>query len=94
MFLSITDSTTIRNDNSAMMNSLDPKKHISSYTTYKYLYNNTNVLMICWTDSQWVYPPNSNYSSNRWFMVEPEYDLNIGYVHSSFVYNQITVPRC
>jgi hypothetical protein len=60
----------------------------------EYLYNDREVVMICWTDSQSVSPPNSNYTSSRWFKVEPTYDVNIGYVHSSFVYHQITVPHC
>ena len=50
--------------------------------------------MLCWTDTQWVYPPNSNYASNRWFLVALTYEYGHGYVHSSFVYDQISVPHC
>lgn len=39
--------------------------------------------MLCWTDSQWVYPPSSNYASNRWFRVSSY--VGTGYVHSSLV---------
>jgi hypothetical protein len=63
-------------------------------TSYEYLGNGTEVLMICWTTGQSVSPPNSNYTSNRWFKVEPEYDPRIGYVHSSLVIDQATVREC
>ncbi len=63
-------------------------------TSYEYLGNGTEVLMICWITGQSVSPPNSNYTSNRWFKVEPEYDFDIGYVHSSLVIDQATVPEC
>jgi hypothetical protein len=63
-------------------------------TSYEYLGNGTEVLMICWTNGQSVSPPNSNYTSNRWFKVEPEYDFTIGYVHSSLVTDQATVGEC
>ncbi|HUY52285.1 MAG TPA: hypothetical protein VMV92_42370 [Streptosporangiaceae bacterium] len=57
----------------------------------EYMGNGTRVLMICWIDAQWA---TGNYSSNRWFKVEPEYDLNVGYVHSSMVADQARVPEC
>jgi hypothetical protein len=57
----------------------------------EYLGNVTSVLMICWIDAQWA---TGNYSSNRWFRVEPAYDPAVGYVHSSLVANQVTVPHC
>ncbi|MFG2298345.1 hypothetical protein [Streptomyces sp. NPDC048603] len=34
--------------------------------SYGYLSNGTGVSMQCRLDSQWVYPPSSNYASNRW----------------------------
>jgi hypothetical protein len=57
----------------------------------EYLGNGTSVLMICWVDAQWA---TGNYSSNRWFEVEPAYDPAVGYVHSSLVANQVSVPHC
>ena len=63
-------------------------------TSYEYLGNGTEVLMICWITGQSVSPPNSNYTSNRWFKVEPEYDPTIEYVHSSLVIDQATVGEC
>ncbi len=63
-------------------------------TSYEYLGNGTEVLMICWTTGQTVSPPNSNYTSNRWFEVEPAYDPTIGYVHSSLVIDQANVREC
>jgi hypothetical protein len=61
---------------------------------YEYLGNGTEVLMICWTTGQTVSPPNSNYTSNRWFEVEPAYDPTVGYVHSSLVIDQANVREC
>jgi hypothetical protein len=63
-------------------------------TSYEYLGNGTEVLMICWTTGQTVSPPNSNYTSNRWFLVEPAYDPTVGYVHSSLVIDQANVRQC
>ncbi len=57
----------------------------------EYLGNGTSVLMICWVDAQWA---TGNYASNRWFKVEPAYDPTVGYVHSSLVANQASVPHC
>jgi hypothetical protein len=62
--------------------------------SYEYLGNGTKVLMICWITGQTVSPPNSNYTSNRWFEVEPEYDPTVGYVHSSLVIDQANVREC
>jgi hypothetical protein len=62
--------------------------------SYEYLGNGTLVLMICWITGQTVSPPNSNYTSNRWFEVEPEYDPTVGYVHSSLVTDQANVREC
>ena len=60
-----------------------------------YMRNGVKLDMVCWTDSQWVYPPNSNYASPRWFRVWT-YALGAsgGYVHSSLVANQTSVPHC
>lgn len=63
-------------------------------TSYEYLGNGTEVMMICWITGQTVSPPNSNYTSNRWFKVEPAYDPTIGYVHSSLVIDQASVGEC
>ncbi|MFV2119996.1 SH3 domain-containing protein [Streptomyces sp. Act-28] len=57
-----------------------------------YLSNGTGVSMLCWVDSQWVYPPSSNYASNRWFKVNSH--RGQGYVHSSLVANQTSVGHC
>ncbi|MGW5345009.1 hypothetical protein [Streptomyces sp. NPDC004050] len=60
--------------------------------SYGYLGNGTGVGMQCWLDSQWVYPPSSNYASNRWFRVSSP--VGTGYVHSSLVAAQTSVPHC
>lgn len=57
-----------------------------------YLANGTGVTMRCWVDSQWVYPPNSDYATPRWFYINSAWGN--GYVHSSLVENQTSVPRC
>ncbi len=59
--------------------------------SYGWWPNNTSVTMVCWTDNQWVYPPDSNYASNRWFKVNSP---TTGYIHSSLVANQVSTPRC
>ncbi|WKU04959.1 hypothetical protein [Micromonospora sp. HUAS LYJ1] len=56
-----------------------------------YYGNGTGVTMVCWIDSQWVYPPSSNYASNRWFRVNSP---TSGYIHSSLVANQVSTPAC
>lgn len=48
--------------------------------------------MQCWLDNQWVYPPSSNYASNRWFRVSSA--VGTGYVHSSLVASQTGVGHC
>lgn len=53
------------------------------------LYNNTTVGMRCWTDTSWWY---GNYNSPRWFYVSA--GSRYGWVHSSFVWAQISVPHC
>ncbi|AXE24675.1 hypothetical protein C0216_15470 [Streptomyces globosus] len=60
--------------------------------SYGYLGNGTGVSMKCRLDSQWVYPPSSNYASNRWFRVASP--VGTGYVHSSLVAAQTSVPHC
>lgn len=57
-----------------------------------YLSNYTGVTMLCWTDNQWVYPPNSDYASNRWFRSSTP--VGTGFIHSSLVENQTTVGKC
>ncbi|MEV7616527.1 SH3 domain-containing protein [Streptomyces sp. NPDC089799] len=64
----------------------------TSCGSYGYLTNGTGVSMQCWLDSQWVYPPSSNYASNRWFRVSSP--VGTGYVHSSLVGAQTSVPHC
>lgn len=60
--------------------------------SYGYLGNGTGVGMLCWTDNQWVYPPSSDYASNRWFRVSSP--IGVGFVHSSLVERQTSVGRC
>jgi hypothetical protein len=55
-----------------------------------WLTNGTPVTMQCWLDGQWVNPPNSDYGSARWFRISG-YE---GYVHSSLVERQTSVPHC
>jgi hypothetical protein len=61
-------------------------------SSYGYLSNGTGVSMLCWLDSQWVYPPNSDYASPRWFRVSSP--VGTGYVHSSLVEGQTSVGHC
>ncbi|MEU8153544.1 hypothetical protein AB0B94_07760 [Micromonospora sp. NPDC048986] len=56
-----------------------------------YYGNGTSVTMVCWTDTQWVYPPSSNYASNRWFRVSAPTG---GFIHSSLVAAQVSTPVC
>ncbi|GLY22253.1 hypothetical protein [Micromonospora sp. NBRC 101691] len=56
-----------------------------------YYGNGTTVTMVCYKDGDWVNPPNSDYSSNRWFKVNSP---TTGYIHSSLVDNQVSTPRC
>ncbi|MEV0679114.1 hypothetical protein AB0I60_21600 [Actinosynnema sp. NPDC050436] len=61
----------------------------------KYVGNGTSVTMVCWIDTQWVHPPNSDYSSNRWFKVDvPSVGVYKAYVHSSLVEAQAAVGHC
>jgi uncharacterized protein YraI len=57
-----------------------------------FLGNNTGVTMLCWVDYQWVYPPNSDYASNRWFFSSTP--VGVGYIHSSLVEGQTVVGHC
>ncbi|WP_328992884.1 SH3 domain-containing protein [Kribbella sp. NBC_01245] len=59
-----------------------------------YLGNGSEVYMLCWTDAQTVSPPNSDYTSSRWFKIGLYYDNRTGYVHSSLVENQSSVGHC
>ncbi|GLZ29151.1 hypothetical protein Lesp02_13410 [Lentzea sp. NBRC 105346] len=54
--------------------------------------NGTLVTMQCWTDTQWVYPPASDYASPRWFRIATP--RGTGYTHSSLVENQTSVGHC
>ncbi|MEV8374730.1 hypothetical protein AB0P21_18455 [Kribbella sp. NPDC056861] len=56
-----------------------------------YLGNGRAVTMVCWIDSQWVSPPQSDYGSARWFRISSPAG---GYVHSSLVESQVSTPRC
>ncbi|HEY0636111.1 MAG TPA: hypothetical protein VGD67_00555 [Pseudonocardiaceae bacterium] len=60
--------------------------------SYGYLGNGTGVTMLCWTDNQWVYPPYSDYGSNRWFKIATP--VGVGFTHSSLVENQTSVGVC
>jgi len=60
--------------------------------SYAYMPNGTGVTMLCWQDTQWVYPPNTNYASPRWFEVSSPY--GVGFVHSALVSNQTGVGHC
>jgi hypothetical protein len=59
-----------------------------------WLPNGVEIVMLCWTTGQTVSPPNSNYTSNRWFKIEPIYSTEVGFVHSSLVIDQATVRQC
>jgi hypothetical protein len=53
--------------------------------------NGGQVTMHCWLDSTTV---TGNYTSNRWFEVYAPGLPGLWLIHSSFVYNQITVGHC
>ena len=57
-----------------------------------YIGNGTAITMQCWVDNQWVYPPNSDYASNRWFRASTP--VGTGYIHSSLVDNQASFGHC
>lgn len=60
-----------------------------------YMRNGTHLRMMCWEDTQWVYPPNSNYASPRWFKIGTlALGGSIGFIHSSLVAGQTSVPHC
>src|SRR5258708_4183107 len=62
----------------------------NSNVTY-WLPQSSRFNMSCWTDWQWSY---GNYWSNRWYWGQTFAGGHWGYVHSSWVYYQWTVPRC
>jgi hypothetical protein len=64
----------------------------TSCGSYAYMPNFTAVATLCWEDTQWVYPPSSNYASRRWFKVSSP--SGGGFVHSSLVANQSNVIPC
>jgi hypothetical protein len=53
--------------------------------------NSTQFRMTCWTYGERTY---GNYSSDVWFYGQTYATGSWGYVHSSQVYYQWTVPRC
>ncbi len=56
--------------------------------------NTQKSYVTCYEDGGWA---TGNYRSNRWFLVYVHITNGTTswyYVHSSYVYNQITVPRC
>jgi hypothetical protein len=53
--------------------------------------NGTVFAMRCWVDYQWA---TGNYRSPRWFWGQSYHNGYWGYVHSSYVQRQVTVPRC
>lgn len=59
-----------------------------------YLWNGTAVHMYCWTTGQTVSPPDSNYTSDRWFKVGLATVSGQYYVHSSLVARQTSVGYC
>ena len=72
---------------------LRPCPYVStSCSPIAWMPNGTGVNMLCWIDSQWVYPPNSDYASPRWFRLSTPYGT--GYTHSSLVENQTSVGHC
>lgn len=64
----------------------------TSCTAIGYNGNNTSVTMLCWADTQWVYPPQSDYASPRWFRIASP--AGTGWTHSSLVENQTSVGHC
>lgn len=67
----------------------------TSYGSLGYLTDAMHVHMKCWLDTQPVSPPQSNFTSGRWFLVDTlALGGSVGYVHSSFVANQIETPPC
>ncbi|MFR9798733.1 hypothetical protein ACL02U_22980 [Streptomyces sp. MS06] len=59
-----------------------------------YLYNGTPLHMYCWITGQTVSPPDSDYTSDRWFKVGTPYVSGQYYIHSSLVDHQTTVGYC
>ncbi len=53
--------------------------------------NSTRFNMRCYEDFQWF---NGNYGSYRWYYGQAFNTGQWGYVHSSYVYYQWSVPRC
>jgi hypothetical protein len=51
--------------------------------------NGTAVIMHCWTDSQWIYPPNTDHASPRWFGLYAPWSY--GYPQSALVETQTSV---
>ncbi len=53
--------------------------------------NGGRITMHCWYDGAWY---TGNYSSNRWFEVYPPGLPGLWLIHSSYVYNQVSVGHC
>ena len=53
--------------------------------------NGTSFRMTCWL---WGQTFTGNYRSAKWFYGQEYSRGSWGYIHSSYVLNQITVPRC
>lgn len=69
--------------------------HVNRGLVVANLYNDTKVRMLCWVDTENVTSRSySNYNSKRWFKVRVVATGRVGYVHSSYVYYQISVGRC
>ena len=67
--------------------------HVSGGLVIANMSNDSAVAMVCWVDTENVTNRSySNYNSPRWFKVF--FGSQLGYVHSSYVYNQVGVGRC
>jgi hypothetical protein len=59
---------------------------------YDRMPNGTKFRMYCWADAKYSYT--GNYTSRRWFRGQSYQNGAWGWVHSSYVYYQVAVPRC
>lgn len=53
--------------------------------------NGTAIHMYCWADEGWY---TGNYASNRWFVVSINGQPGQWFIHSSYVYYQVSIPHC
>ena len=88
-------ASTYTHNNYYSYSALKNTPHVYSGGVIANLYNNTNVSMQCWIDTENVTDRNySNYNSPRWFRVSVP-SGQVGYVHSSYVQGtQPTVGHC